>query len=149
MSSSEKTFQVTVAESGEGTFTQTVTAGGHTLKADEPKSVGGDDLGPNPYDFLLAALGSCTSMTLRMYARHKKWPLKHVTVRMQHHKIHAKDCEDCESEKGMVDRIERQIVIEGDLDEAQRARLLEIADRCPVHRSLHSEVKIVTQAAAE
>ena len=149
MTTSDNSFQVTVQESGEGTFTQTVRAGNHTLVADEPTSVGGDDLGPNPYDYLLVALGACTSMTLRMYARHKKFPLERVTVRMHHARVHAKDCEECESEKGMVDRIEREIVIEGDLDDAQRARLMEIADRCPVHRSLHSEVKIVTQAVAE
>ena len=149
MSSNEHSIQVTVAESGKGTFTQTVTAGSHTFIADEPTSVGGDDLGPNPYDFLLAALGACTSMTLRMYARHKKLPLDKVTVRMRHSKIHAKDCQDCESEKGMLDRIERDILIEGDLDDAQRERLMQIADRCPVHRSLHSEVKVVSQAVTE
>jgi len=149
MSSNENTFQVTVAESGEGTFTHAITAGNHTLVADEPKSVGGDDLGPNPYDYLLAALGACTAMTLRMYARHKKLPLERVTVRLHHSKIHARDCEDCESDKGRIDRIEREILIEGDLDDTQRARLMQIADRCPVHRTLHSEVKIVTQAVSE
>ena len=141
-------YFVTVRESGEGTFTQEVTAGNHALVADEPTSVGGDDLGPNPYDFLLVALGACTTMTLRMYARHKKLPLERVTVRMRHAKIHAKDCEDCESDKGMIDRIEREIFIEGDLDDAQRERLMQIADRCPVHRTLHSEVKIVTEASS-
>ena len=149
MTTSDSSYQVTVQESGEGTFTQTVHAGNHTFVADEPTSVGGNDLGPNPYDFLLVALGACTSMTLRMYARRKEFPLERVTVRMRHAKVHAKDCEECESEKGMVDRIEREILIEGDLDDAQRARLMEIADRCPVHRSLHAEVRIVTQAVAE
>ena len=97
---------------------------------------------------LLAALGSCTTMTLRMYARHKGLPLDRVTVRLRHRKIHAKDCEECETEKGKIDRIDREIVIEGDLDAAQRERLLQIADRCPVHRSLHSEVRIVTEAVS-
>ncbi|MHC4938915.1 MAG: OsmC family protein [Planctomycetota bacterium] len=136
--------ELVVRETGEGTFTQEITVGEHTLVADEPKSVGGDDRGPNPYDFLLAALGTCTSMTLRMYARHKKLPLERVTVKLKHHRIHAKDCEDCESEKGFVDIIEREVKIEGDLTAEQRARMLEIADRCPVHRTLHSEVKVRT-----
>lgn len=148
MTTSGSPLQVIVRESDEGTFTQTISSGSHTFLADEPLGVGGNDLGPNPYDLLLAALGACTSMTLRMYARHKQIPLERVTVRLRHAKIHAKDCGDCESDKGMVDRIERDIVIEGDLDDAQRERLMQIADRCPVHRSLHSEVKIVTQAVS-
>lgn len=137
--------EVTVRESGVGVFTQEITVGAHTLVGDEPASVGGDDLGPNPYDFLLAALGSCTSMTLRMYARHKKLPLERVTVKLRHGRVHAKDCEDCDSDKGFVDIIEREIRIEGDeLTDEQKSRMLEIADRCPVHRTLHSEVKVRT-----
>jgi len=137
--------EVTVRESGVGVFTQEITVGEHTLVGDEPLSVGGDNLGPNPYDFLLAALGSCTSMTLRMYARHKKLPLERVTVKLKHGRVHAKDCEDCESDRGFVDVIEREIRIEGDeLTDEQKSRMLEIADRCPVHRTLHSEVKVRT-----
>jgi len=137
--------EVTVRESGVGVFTQEITVGAHTLVGDEPASVGGDDLGPNPYDFLLAALGSCTSMTLRMYARHKKLPLERVTVKLKHGRVHAKDCDDCDSDKGFVDIIEREIRIEGDeLTDEQKSRMLEIADRCPVHRTLHSEVKVRT-----
>ena len=138
--------EVIVQETAEGTFTQRIQAGRHALRADEPVSVGGDDTGPNPYDLLLSALGACTSMTLRMYARHKKLPLDRVTVRLKHAKIHAKDCEECETQGGKVDRIEREVLIEGDeLTDAQRTRLLEIADRCPVHRTLHSEVNVVAR----
>ncbi len=139
--------EVVVQETGEGTFTQRIQAGAHALRADEPLSVGGDDTGPNPYDLLLASLGACTSMTLRMYARHKEMPLDRVTVSLKHAKIHAKDCDECETQAGKIDRIEREVRIEGDeLTEAQRTRLLEIADRCPVHRTLHSEVNIVTRS---
>ncbi len=134
--------EVVVRESGEGRFQQHIAAGPHRLVADEPRSVGGDDTGPTPYGLLLAGLGACTSMTLRLYAERKGWPLARTTVRMRHQKIHAKDCAECESQSGKVDDIEREIVIEGELDEAQRARLLEIADRCPVHRTLHEEVRI-------
>jgi putative redox protein len=106
--------------------------------------VGGDDSGPGPYDLLLAGLGACTSMTVRMYAEQKKWPLARVTVDLKHGKVHAADCAQCETREGRIDRIERVLTLEGDLDEAQRARLLEIADRCPVHRTLRSEVWIPT-----
>lgn len=138
---------VTVSETREGKFTQSVRVGAHHLRADEPASVGGDDSGFTPYDLLLAGLGACTSMTMRMYADQKKWPLEHVSVRLQHQKIHASDCAECETQEGKIDRIEREIEITGDLDEAQRARLMEIADKCPVHRTLHSEVSIVTRRA--
>ena len=139
------TSEVTVRESGVGVFTQEITVGEHTLVGDEPASVGGDNLGPNPYDFLLAALGSCTSLTLRMYARPKKLPLERVTVKLKHGRVHAKDCEDCDSDRGFVDVIEREIRIEGEeLTDGQKSRMLEIADRCPVHRTLHSEVKVRT-----
>ena len=136
---------VTVTETHEGRFTQEITVGGHRLQADEPASAGGNDSGPSPYDLLLAALGACTSMTLRMYAEQKKWPLEHVTVRLRHEKIHAEDCSECETREGRIDRIERDIEIVGNLDEVQRARLLEIANKCPVHRTLHSEVWIPTR----
>ncbi|MEM8589085.1 MAG: alpha/beta fold hydrolase [Pseudomonadota bacterium] len=135
---------VVVEETGFGKFQQAMAAGWHTLLADEPPSVGGDDTGPTPYDLLTAGLGACTSMTIRMYARHKNLPLDGVHVELAHDKIHADDCEHCETEDGKIDRIRRKITLRGDLDDAQRAKLLEIADRCPVHRTLHSEVKIET-----
>lgn len=138
-----------VAESGAGKFEQRVLVGRHRLVADEPESAGGADAGPSPYGFLLAALGACTSMTLRMYADRKGWPLEGVRVRLRHAKIHAEDCADCETAKGMLDEIEREITLHGDLDEEQRRRLMEIADRCPVHRTLHSEVKIRSRLAEE
>ena len=138
---------VQVAESGEGKFTQVVRAGRHTLTADEPVSVGGDDLGPNPYDYLLVALGACTSMTLRMYAARKEIPLEHVAVDLRHSRMHAKDCRDCETDKGRVDRIEIDLTLEGDLTPEQRERLLEIAHRCPVHRTLMSEKQIDVRLA--
>ncbi len=136
----------TVVTAGPEGFAQDILAGGHYLRADEPESVpGGTDSGPSPYDLLLASLGACTSMTLRMYADRKKWPLEAVTVRLRHKKIHAADCADCETEKGRIDYIEREISMTGPLDSEQKKRLLEIADRCPVHRTLHSEVKVVTE----
>jgi putative redox protein len=135
--------QVVVAETGEGRFTQRIRAGRHELRADEPESVpGGLDTGPNPYDYLLAGLGACTAMTLRLYAEHKQLPLERVEVHLQHQRIHAKDCEDCETKQGQLDQIERSLVVAGTLDDAQRQRLLEIADRCPVHRTLTGEIKI-------
>lgn len=136
---------VTVVETGEGRFTQQISVGPHRLRADEPASAGGLDSGPTPYDLLLAGLGACTSMTVRLYAERKQWPVDHVTVRLRHEKIHAADCAGCETQDGKIDRIERDIVLEGALDDAQRARLLEIANRCPVHRTLHSEVLIPTR----
>ncbi|NNG17663.1 MAG: OsmC family protein [Gemmatimonadales bacterium] len=131
-----------LVESGPSGFANTVWAGGHRLLADEPVNLGGTDTGPNPYEYLLGALGACTAMTLRMYADRKGWPLGSVRVRLSHAKIHAKDCGDCETKEGRVDRITRDIEVAGPLDDAQRARLLEIADRCPVHRTMHSEVKV-------
>lgn len=132
-------------EGGAVGFATTVVAGEHRLRADEPRSVGGTDTGPAPYDFLLAGLGACTSMTLRMYADRKGWPLEGVSVRLRHEKIHAKDCEECETKEGRVDRIERELVLRGPLDAEQRARLLEIADRCPVHRTLEGEIRVETR----
>lgn len=134
-------------ESGPSGFAQSIQAGNHSFRADEPKRVGGTDTGPAPYDLLLAGLGACTSMTLRMYANRKKWPLESVEVRLKHSKIHAQDCEDCETKEGRVDLIERVVEIRGpELDADQRERLLEIADRCPVHRTLEGEIKIETRA---
>ena len=140
--------EVVVAETGEGKFTQIVKSGDHRLIADEPTSVGGDDKGPGPYDYVLAGLGACTSMTVRMYAERKGWPLKHVTVGLSHQKIHAEDCADCETKTGKLDEIERWLTFEGDLDDDQRARLLEIADKCPVHRTLTNEIKIRSRLKA-
>lgn len=134
---------VRVSESGESKFAQQITAGRHTLVADEPKPIG-EDSGPSPYDLLLAALGSCTSMTIRMYADRKGWPLARVDVALRHSRIHADDCANCETTSGMVDRIQREITLHGDLSDEQRARLLDIADKCPVHRTLHSEISIDT-----
>lgn len=140
--------EVVVAERGTGRFAQVIrVAERHALLADEPIGIG-DDTGPAPYDFLLAALGACTSMTVRMYADRKGWPLDDVAVRLSHAKVHAKDCEECETENGKVDLIERELVIRGDLDDEQRRRLMEIADRCPVHRSLHDETHITTELVA-
>ena len=139
---------VVVSERATGRFAQVVSAGRHQFVMDEPLSVGGDDQGPTPYDMLSAALGACTAMTVRMYARRKQWPLTSVRVALVHDKVHATDCEDCESREGKVDQIARVVELQGDLDDTQRARLIEIADRCPVHQTLHSEVSIVTRAGA-
>lgn len=138
---------VRVEEEGSGRFAQLVHAGRHRLRADEPAAAGGDDSGPGPYDLLLAGLGACTSMTVRMYAAQKQWPLERVTVELRHDKVHAADCAECETREGRIDRIERVLTLEGNLDEAQRGRLLEIANRCPVHRTLHAEVWIPTRLA--
>jgi putative redox protein len=136
---------VRVEEAGSGKYAQTICAGHHRLRSDEPLTYGGSDTGPSPYQLLLASLGACTSMTLRMYAEQKGWPLERVAVELRHEKIHAADCETCETKEGKVDRIERVIELVGPLDEAQRQRLLEIANKCPVHRTLHSEVIIPTR----
>jgi len=133
-----------LVEGGPAGFLNTVWAGAHQLVADEPENLGGTDRGPNSYEYLMAALGACTSMTLRMYADRKGWPLEGIRVRLAHGKIHAKDCGDCETKEGRIDRITRDIEVLGALDDAQRARLLEIADRCPVHRTLHAEVKVLS-----
>jgi putative redox protein len=126
-------------------FTQTVISDGHTWLADEPSSLGGDDMGPDPYEHLLAALGACTNMTLRMYARRKKWPLENVSVTLTHGRIHGEDCLQCDEEHPQMDVISRQLVLRGDLDDAQRQRLLEIADRCPVHKTLHNKIEVNTE----
>lgn len=138
---------VLVEDSEAGPFAETVRSGAHLLLADEPAASGGNDTGPDPYSYLLAALGTCTAMTLRLYARQKKWPLQKVRVRLKHDKIHATDCASCETKEGKVDRIERSIELDGPLSDEQRQRLREIADRCPVHRTLVSEILISTQLA--
>lgn len=137
---------VTVRETRQGRYQQMISAGPHRLIADEPVAVGGNDTGPGPYDFLLAGLGACTSMTMRMYAERKALPVERITVKLSHKKIHAADCADCETKEGKIDRIERVIAMEGQLDSEQRAKLMEIADKCPVHRTLESEISIVTRA---
>lgn len=137
---------VVVRETGHGLFQQEIVCGRHHLIADEPKEAGGLGSGPGPYDLLLAALGACTAMTLRLYAERKDIPLRRTQVRLRHGKIHATDCAECETKEGMIDRIERVITLEGDLTSEQRARLLEIADKCPVHRTLQSEIDIRTTA---
>ncbi|MUL77213.1 OsmC family protein [Mycolicibacterium sp. CBMA 226] len=134
---------VTVAETGAGKFSQEIIAGNHRLTADEPKPFG-DDTGPSPYDLLLSALGACTSMTVRMYADKKGLPLEQVRVSLRHSRIHAQDCADCETKQGMIDHIDRDIELIGDLDADQRDKLLAIAERCPVHRTLTSEVHVST-----
>ena len=138
---------VRVSEADPDGFLQDiVTAAGHHVLGDEPLSYGGTNLGPTPYDLLSAALGTCTSMTIRMYARRKKIALTHVSVDVIHDKIHAEDCSDCETSTGKVDQFRRVIRLEGTLDDETRKRLIEIADKCPVHRTLESEIRIVTEA---
>ncbi|MDT7798933.1 MAG: putative redox protein [Actinomycetota bacterium] len=140
---------VVVTASGDGTYTQQVSTAGHTLLVDEPVSVGGADAGPNPYELLLASLGSCTAITLRMYADRKGIPLTGATIRLRHERIHAEDCEKCETERGMLSRITREIELAGDLDDDQRAKLMLIADKCPVHRTLSSEIVIETRETGQ
>jgi putative redox protein len=130
-------------------FVQEITAGEHALRADEPTGLGGTDSGPNPYDLLVSALGACKSMTVSLYARRKQWPLEAVTLRLRHSKIHAADCAECETKEGKLDHIECEIDLHGDLSEEQRNRLLEISNKCPVHRTLISEIHIRTQLAGE
>jgi uncharacterized OsmC-like protein len=136
---------VVVVENGKGLFGQDLLNGRHRLVADEPRASGGDDAGPNPYELLLMSLGACTSMTLRLYAKRKQLPLTRVAVRLRHSRIHAEDCADCETKEGKLDQIERELVLSGRLDGTQRAKLVEIADKCPVHRTLTSEIKIRTR----
>lgn len=136
--------RVTTSTENHDFFTE-VFANGHALVADEPVQYGGTDRGPTPYDYLLVALGACTSMTLQMYARRKQLPLTKAVVRLTHKKIHADDCDGCATGNGKIDRMEREIELFGELDQTQRARLLEIAERCPVHKTLHSEVNIISR----
>lgn len=136
-----------VVETLTGRFINSTRVGRHASTADEPVAAGGNDAGPSPYEFLLLALGSCTSMTLRMYAEHKKLPLRRVRVRLAHQKIHAKDCADCPQTDVKLDQITREIVLEGELTEEQRQKLLEIANKCPVHRTLTSQISIQSKLA--
>jgi putative redox protein len=143
----EQPRNVVVRETRKSKFQQTVSIGPHRLLADEPVAAGGEDTGPGPYDFLLAGLGACTSMTMRMYADRKSLPLERTTVTLKHSKIHAQDCAECETKEGMLDQIDRTIAMEGALDAEQRKKLMEIADKCPVHRTLTSEIRILTHGA--
>jgi putative redox protein len=138
-----------LVEGGAAGYANLIQAGPHMLRADEPVSVGGADSGPNPYDLLLAGLGACKSMTMRMYADRKGWPLEATRVRLRHSRIHAEDCEECETTKGRVDRIAVEVGVDGELDDAQRQRLLEISERCPVHRTLKSEIDIRSRPEAD
>jgi putative redox protein len=126
-------------------FAQEITVGSHRLFSDEPKELGGESAGPSPYELLAAALGACTSMTIGMYARRKQWPLASVNVRLRHSRIHANDCADCDTKEEMLDRIDRDIELIGNLTGEQRARLLEIADQCPVHRTLMQGMSIISR----
>ena len=135
-----------IVRGGGAGFAQEIEIGPHRLKGDEPLAFGGTDTGPSPYDFLLAALGTCTSMTISLYARRKGWPLENVTVSLHHSKIHATDCAECETKEGKIDRIEREIQLTGALTNERRAKLMEIADKCPVHQTLTSEINIRTRA---
>lgn len=139
---SVKKGEVVVLNRKGAKFTQDIISKNHHLVADEPRSVKGDDLGMNPYELLLSSLGACTSMTMKMYCERKGIELDEVEVKLSHQKIHANDCEDCETEKGMVDEIEKHIKISGDFSEEQRQRILEIAEKCPVNRTLQSEIKV-------
>ncbi len=140
--------RVTV-RTGQKGFRTDIFASGHPLVADEPEKYGGEGLGPSPYDYLQVALGACTSMTVQMYARRKKWPLESAVVRLVHEKIHAEDCDHCEEKTGKIDYFERELELQGDLSEEQKQRLLEIAEKCPVHKTLHSEVDIKTKLRGE
>ena len=134
---------VVVVRGGAGGFVQEITTGRHHLVADEPVSAGGNDRGPGPYDLLLAALGSCMSMTIALYARNKAWPLENVVIRLRHSRIYAKDCTDCVvRDDTLLDRIETEVQLSGKLTAEQERKLMEVAHKCPVHRTLKSEISI-------
>lgn len=139
---------VVAEETGAGRFQQIIHAGRHTLFADEPRALGGDDSGPGPYDLLAAGLAACKSMTLRLYAARKHWPVQHISVRVRHDRVHGDDCANCDSDEPSVERFHAELHVVGDLSADQRAKLLEIADRCPVHRTL-SNAALVESALAE
>ena len=138
-------MEVIVQENGTGRFVQKVIANNHVLYADEPKASGGNDMGPSPYDFLLIGLGACTSMTIRMYADLKKISLEKIIVKLRHEKIYAKDCAECADSNSKIDHILRQIEIRGKLSSEERSKLLDIANKCPVHRTLTSKITITTE----
>jgi putative redox protein len=145
MNSGEAEEGLVVVQGAADGFLQEIVAGAHHLRSDEPVAAGGTGSGPTPYDLVLAALGSCTSMTLAMYARRKGWPLERVTVRLRHSRVHAEDCTACETQDATLTVIDREIVLDGSLGEDQRARLLAIANRCPVHLTLTSRIHIETR----
>ena len=136
-----------VVHGNASSFLQEVVSGKHHLRSDEPVSAGGGDAAPGPYDYLLTALGVCTSMTVGLFARRKQWPVEDISVSLWHSRIHAKDCEECETKEGMLDRIDMEITLTGALTSDQHAKLMEIAGKCPVHRTLTSEINIRTRAA--
>ena len=142
----EKTEPHAIVQGDAKGFPQNVQVGSHSLTTDEPVSYGGTDSGPSPYDLILAALGSCTSMTIGLYARKRNWPVEKITVSLWHTKIHAKDCDDCETKEGRIDRIEMEIHLDGNLTNEQRGKLMEVAGKCPVHQTLTSEINIKTKA---
>jgi uncharacterized OsmC-like protein len=146
-SQSDKQTAHIIVRGGAANFQQEITAGKHHFIADEPVNVGGSDAGPDPYDYLLASLGVCTSMTVGLYARRNHLPLENVTVSLWHSRIHASDCEDCEAKDGMVDRIDVEVELTGSLSAEQHAKLMDIAAKCPVHRTLTSEINIRMRAA--
>ena len=133
-----------IVVSSSGFLKQEITAGTHQFIADEPREAGGTDAGPDPYSYLLAALGACTSMTLQLFARRKQWPLERVTVRLHNDRIHAADCITCATTDGMIDRIQRVISLTGPLTDEQKTRLLEIANKCPLHKTITSEISIIS-----
>jgi len=139
-----RTHKDVVVQIGKDKYTTEILAGQHAIVADEPESLGGKDYGPSPYDLLMASLGACTAMTLRMYADRKKWDLEEVRVHLSHQKVHTEDCQDCESKNQKIDKIERHLELKGKLDEKQRKRLLQIANKCPVHRTLHNPIEVHT-----
>jgi putative redox protein len=148
MQETTRTPETSVEVSGDARgFAQQIVIGSHRITADEPVAVGGTATGPTPYQLLLAALGSCTSMTVAMYARRKQWPLTSVSVSLSQEKSHAADCANCENAEAQLDRIDRRLTLEGTLSDEQRQRLLDIANRCPVHRTLASQMNIVTRLA--
>ena len=142
----EKTEPHVIVHGDAKGFAQKIDVGVHHLEADEPVSYGGTDSAPTPYDFILAALGSCTSMTIGLYARKRSWPVEKITVSLWHSKIHAMDCDDCETKEGRIDRIEMEIHIDGTLTDEQRAKLMEVAGKCPIHQTLTHEINIKTRA---
>jgi len=136
-----------VVRGGAKNFQQQVIAGRHHLVADEPVSAGGGDVGPDPYDYLLAALGACTSMTIGLYARRNRMPLENITVSLSHSRIYAADCGDCETKEGLLDRIDVEVDVTGPLTAEQHAKLMQVAAKCPVHRTLTSEINIRLRSA--
>lgn len=140
--------EVTVGSLTETKLAQGIRFGATTVVADEPAGEGGEDRGPNPYQLLLGALGACTAMTLQLYARRKGWPLERVEVKLSHDRIHAEDCEECETREGFLEEIRKEIRVSGPLDGEQRDRLLQIARRCPVNLTLQREVRMVDSLAA-